>query len=223
MLHVVVMMFPILIIVMLQILEDRMPRFMDLYRSHVELYRPTLWHIFLKVWNQITIALSLAALTKGITTREWEDEDEEYSIDTASVQRLRLERILLKGIAKPEDEIRVVHTCLPLHTGSIGFYRPSHRNNKQASKKPLRRMPELSSSKTFLQPTRPTQHQHLRRRNKLKLHQDRNESRRSLDRELTVAHMSLGNDIEFLSGNMSDREKASWISLDFGSVLRVGV
>ena len=40
MLYVVVMMFQILIIVMLQNLEDHMPRFMDLNRSHVKLYRP---------------------------------------------------------------------------------------------------------------------------------------------------------------------------------------
>ena len=131
--------------------------------------------------------------------------------------------IRLKGLTTPEDEVRVVRTCLLLRTGSIESCRPSHRNNKQASKKSSRRMPEPSSSKTFLQSTRHTQHQHLRRRNKLKLHQDRNESRRSLDRELTVAHMSLGNDIEFLSGNMSDREKAFRINLDFGNVLRVGV
>ena len=117
--------------------------------------------------------------------------------------------IRLQGLAKPEDEVRIDRTCLPLRTGSLGFYRPSHQNNKQASKKSSRRMPELSSSKTFLQSTRHIQRQRLRRLNKLKLHQGRNESRRSLDRELTLAHLSLGNDIEFLSGNMSDREKAS--------------
>ena len=39
----------------------------------------------------------------------------------------------------------------------------------------------------------------------------------------TVAYIPLGDDIGFLSGNMSDREKASWINLDFGNVLRFGV
>ena len=170
-LYVVVMMFQILVMAMPQNPEDPMPRFMDLYRSHVKLYRPTLWHIFLWLWNQITTALGLAALAKGITTREWEDEDEEYSIAAVSVQRQWLERILLKGIAKPGDEVRMAHTWLPLHAGSLGFYRPNCRNNKQASKKSLRRMPKLSSSETFLQSNRHTQRQHLHRYN-FKLHLD---------------------------------------------------
>ncbi|KAI3738078.1 hypothetical protein L2E82_28096 [Cichorium intybus] len=57
---------------------------------------------------------------------------------------------------------------------------------------------------------------------KLGLHQDKDESRESLDRGLPVVSFSIGDSAEFLYGNERDIEKADLVKLESGDVMIFG-
>ena len=57
---------------------------------------------------------------------------------------------------------------------------------------------------------------------RLGLHQDKDESRRSIEQGLPVVSMSIGDTAEFMFGKTRDQSKASKVNLDSGDVLILG-
>ena len=55
---------------------------------------------------------------------------------------------------------------------------------------------------------------------RLGLHQDKDESRSSIELGLPVISMSIGDTVEFMFGDNRDKSKASKINLDFSDVLK---
>ncbi|KAJ1268318.1 hypothetical protein BS78_07G125700 [Paspalum vaginatum] len=57
---------------------------------------------------------------------------------------------------------------------------------------------------------------------KLGLHQDKDESRRSISQGLPIVSVSIGDTAEFLFGNTRDKDRATKINLESGDVLILG-
>ncbi|KAI3512223.1 hypothetical protein L1887_19516 [Cichorium endivia] len=130
---------------------------------------------------------------------------------------LRPGMVLLKGYMSLDDQVKIVKTCRELGTGDGGFYQPGYDNGAKLHFKMMclgkiipSMSPDICIAKVYTKD------------GKLGLHQDKDESRESLDRGLPVVSFSIGDSAEFLYGNERDIEKAEKVNLESGDVLIFG-
>ncbi|KAJ1253862.1 hypothetical protein BS78_K166400 [Paspalum vaginatum] len=140
----------------------------------------------------------------------------ESSTNTASVQHLRLGLVLLKGFVKPEDQVEIVRTCRQLGIGPGEFYKPSFKNGTKMKLWMMCLGKNWDPTTGFYGPTRPCDGAQLG------LHQDKDESGRSINQGLPIISISLGDTAEFLFGDTRDKDRATKVNLESGDVLILG-
>ncbi|CAH1442155.1 unnamed protein product [Lactuca virosa] len=140
---------------------------------------------------------------------------------------LRSGMVLLKGYISFDDQVKIVKICRDLGIEEGGFYQPGYQDGAKLHLKMMCLGRNWDPQSSGYIETRPIDNSKPPKipdffHDMLGLHQDKDESKESLNEGLPVVSFSVGETAEFLYGNDRDVEKAERVNLESGDVLIFG-
>ncbi|KAA8540225.1 hypothetical protein F0562_024212 [Nyssa sinensis] len=160
---------------------------------------------------------SLVTLKAPLLTKNREKRNElKRSLEGKNITILRSGMVLLKRYISCNDQVMIVKICSKIGVGAGGAIQDSHAWLKKESKSYNVEdiLPSMSPNICIVN--------FYTKSGRLGLHQDKDESQKSLLERLPVVSFSIGDSAEFLYADQRDTEKPEKIILESGDVLIFG-